>query len=234
VKKDQCFLEKWRKNHGDNGDCLFEIWRKNKAKEDMSRNELKRFDIIEAAKTVFLKKGFELTSMDEIAKEAGVSKRTVYSNFGSKENLFSGLMSELCNGKREAVSLEIDPNLPIEQALTELGERFLSVIFECEGITLMRMMIGNANTFPEIGKSFFQNGPLELINYVGEYLTQCQEKNLIQIEDPYLASQSLLASMYGAEQIRCLITGDSEIEENMRYDMVKTAVKQFLYGVTKK
>lgn len=211
-------------------DCLFQIWRKRKAEEDMTRNEKKRFDIIEAARLVFLKKGFESASMDEIAKQAGVSKRTVYSNFHSKETLFSGLMGELCQNKRDAIQLQIDESLPLEEALLELGYGFLKMIFEPEGMQLFRMMIGNADTFPEIGHQFYEQGPKEVTEYVGCYLKRCEEQGLLKISDPFYAAQSLLASMFGAQYIRCLMSNCEPPNEETRKKMVKTAVDQFLKG----
>ncbi|MCH8112342.1 MAG: helix-turn-helix transcriptional regulator, partial [Proteobacteria bacterium] len=52
--------------------------------------------IIDAARTLFLKLGFGATSMDAIAAEAGVSKRTVYSHFQNKEALFAGIVISMC------------------------------------------------------------------------------------------------------------------------------------------
>lgn len=213
-----------------NQDCLFTIWRKRKAEADMSRNEKKRFDIIEAARLVFLEKGFDLASMDEIAKQAGVSKRTVYSNFGSKEVLFAGLMEQMCKSKRDAVTLEIDETLPIKQALTEHGERFLEMIFEPEGMRLFRMLIGNANAFPDIGEEFYQQGPKDGCDHVAEYLKTCADKGTLKIEDPFLCAQSLLASMFGAQHIRCLISNTPPPDKQLRSQMVKIAVNQFLNG----
>lgn len=213
-----------------NQDCLFTIWRKRKAEADMTRNEKKRFDIIEAARVVFLEKGFEQTSMDEIAKVAKVSKRTVYSNFGSKEVLFAGLMEQMCKGKREAINLEINPELPIREALTEIGGRFLEMIFEPEGIRLFRMLIGNAHIFPEIGTDFYEQGPKEVSEHVGLYLKNCADQGIIKIEDPFLTAQSLLASMYGAQHIRCLISNSPAPDQETRGKMVKIAVNNFLNG----
>jgi AcrR family transcriptional regulator len=213
-----------------NQDCLFTIWRKRKAEKDMTRNEKKRFDIIEAARLVFLEKGYELTSMDEIAKKAGVSKRTVYSNFGSKEELFSGLMNEVCRNKRESVALVINPDLPMEEALIDLGERFLHMIFDPEGIILFRMLIGNASSFPDMGQKFYDQGPKEVTEFVAKYLSSCADKGLIKIADPFLTAQSLLSSMFGAQHIRCLITTTPPPDEETQREMVRIAVHNFLHG----
>ncbi len=213
-----------------NQDCLFTIWRKRKAERDMTRNEKKRFDIIEAARLVFLEKGFGLSSMDEIAKRAGVSKRTVYTNFGSKEELFSGLMNEVCRTKRETIPLVINYDLPMEEALIDLGERFLQMIFDPEGIILFRMLIGNASSFPDIGQKFYDQGPKEITELVAKYLSTCANKGLIKIADPFLTAQSLLSSMFGAQNIRCLITTTPPPDEETRKEMVRIAIHNFLHG----
>ena len=55
----------------------------------------KRQSILDAAKILFLSKGFASTSMDAVANLAGVSKLTVYSHFTDKETLFSAYLAEL-------------------------------------------------------------------------------------------------------------------------------------------
>lgn len=214
--------------------CLFEIWLDRKSQEKMSRNETKRLDILKAARNVFLESGFDLASMDEIAKRAGVSKRTVYSNFKSKEILFSGLMEQICLGKRCEVQLEIDRDQPVEEALKQLGYRFLKMIFEPEGTQLYRMMIANAPNFPEIGISFYNNGPEEVCEHTAEYLRDCVKGGKLQIDDPRMAAESFLSSCFGAQYTRCLIAPDTEPTDDMQKKMVNQAVSIFLHGTLKK
>ena len=59
---------------------------------DLKEKELRRGDIIDAAERVFFSKGYENTSMDEVAKEAEFSKRTVYLYFNSKEQIYYKIM----------------------------------------------------------------------------------------------------------------------------------------------
>jgi AcrR family transcriptional regulator len=66
------------------------------------RSDAKRDAILKGAKAVFLKRGFEGTSMDAVALRAGVSKMTVYRHFGSKESLFAGVITDLCERIRRA------------------------------------------------------------------------------------------------------------------------------------
>ena len=63
---------------------------------NLTRSEQKRLQILEAAMELFCGQGFPNTSMDEVAKLAGVSKQTVYSHFGSKDELFVASIESRC------------------------------------------------------------------------------------------------------------------------------------------
>ena len=81
----------------------------------------KREAIIQAAIAEFRANGFEITSMDKIAATAGVSKRTVYNHFPSKEELFAEILNQLwarVTGEQEAVTYR--PDQPLREQLRPL------------------------------------------------------------------------------------------------------------------
>ena len=63
----------------------------------------KRRQIMDGARAIFLAQGFDATSMGEIAREAGVSKGTLYVYFDSKEVLFQAIVEEECQAQAEQV-----------------------------------------------------------------------------------------------------------------------------------
>src|SRR5919204_4168878 len=58
------------------------------------RKERTKSELIEAARTVFLRRGFHQASLEEIADEAGYTKGAVYSNFDGKDELFLAVLAE--------------------------------------------------------------------------------------------------------------------------------------------
>jgi TetR/AcrR family transcriptional repressor of mexJK operon len=66
----------------------------------------KRQAILDAAKTLFLTKGYANTSMDAVATQAGVSKLTVYSHFNDKETLFSAAVVAKCEEQLPSLFFE--------------------------------------------------------------------------------------------------------------------------------
>ncbi len=205
----------------------------------MTRSETKRAAVVEAARAVFLNKGFDLASMDEIAAAAGVSKRTVYFHFQSKDQLFANVMTEMCALRRPEVtggetlenSTVFHPDRPIDEALRDFGERFLDLVFDAQNMSLLRILIGQTNQFPEIGREFFDQGPREMGTLLGEYLAGAQARGLIELkQDMDLAVGCFLTSMLTPVYLECLATACPPPDQDRRRQMVETAVHQFLCG----
>jgi AcrR family transcriptional regulator len=87
------------------------------------RRQLALDAMLDAAETVFAKKGFGGASMEEIAAEAGFSRATVYARFGSKEDLLRAVLERHSARGVEAFSAMAVPSTPLEGAM-EAAEIF--------------------------------------------------------------------------------------------------------------
>jgi len=203
------------------------------ASECLSRGEQKRIAILDAARNVFLEVGFDVASMDRIATVAGVSKRTIYDHFGSKNDLFISIMFDLCSAKSNVMAMNLDMELPVETVLKGLGKAFLRMMFDPEGMTLFRILVSQSVQFPELGNAFFDGGPKELIEKITGYFVEQEKRGHIEIGDCQEAAGSFMASMFGVHQIRCLLTGAPPPDEKQIEVMAEAAVQRFLYGVLK-
>src|SRR5262249_1217726 len=99
------------------------------------RSDPKRDAILPGAKPVFLKHGFESHSMDVVALRAGVCKMTVYRHFGSKEALFAGVITNLCERIVDGDLREIF-ELPPHQALMTFARKMIAIVFAHETVEL--------------------------------------------------------------------------------------------------
>lgn len=207
------------------------IWEKLCKCSHLSRSEQKQFDIIEAARNVFLEKGFDGASMDLIAETANVSKRTVYNHYASKEALFAGVMLGMCQAKKETMVLEIPLSGDIAEELKIFGVNFVSLVFDPNGQALLRILVANLDKFPELGQAFFDNGPQEVINAVADYFLAQTKAGRMNIEDPEEASGSFLSSLYGEQFLKILLTPAPAPKQPEIDAMVNQAVTRFLDGV---
>ena len=83
------------------------------------KDPAKREAILDAAKRLFILHGYEGSSMDAIAAEAGVSKLTLYSHFASKENLFAAAVASKCQEQLPPLFFERTDEVPLEQVLLD-------------------------------------------------------------------------------------------------------------------
>src|SRR6266478_3022363 len=115
--------------------------------------------ILAAAKRSFLAAGFGAVSMDAIAREAGVSKATVYAHFAGKEELFGAVVGRECERYFAQFSArELDPG-DVRASLTVLGCRFLDLVLSPDAIALHRIIVGEVTRFPALGEVFWRAGP---------------------------------------------------------------------------
>lgn len=168
------------------------------------KSDAKREAILRGGMAVFLKSGFERTSMDEVAARAGVSKMTVYRHFGSKEDLFAGVITELCN-PIVAKELERLFDEEPEQALRGYAQRMIDTVFAPETIELHRIVIAESSRFPKLGELFYASGPQVCIEVLARYLKQNRNDPRFRIGDPTRTAEEFLELLRGYGHLRVLL-----------------------------
>lgn len=120
----------------------------------------KRSAILDGARIVFLREGFGLATMDDVASAAGVGKQTVYRHFKSKEALFVGLVSSMCGqvGGFLAGARDEQADESPEIALRELGKVLAQILIAPDYLRLYRAIVAEAERLPELGQVFYENG----------------------------------------------------------------------------
>lgn len=162
--------------------------------------------ILEAARKHFYAHGLERASVDAIAAEAGVSKMTVYSNFGSKEGLFEAVVQDGTDGVIGGVAgaEALDPLLP-RQALLSIGEQFLALTREEHTLGKFRSLYGAASAQPEACRAFFRQGPARLTTELALYLQRAHDAGSLKVKDPRLAADLFLAMFLGSDHMSGLL-----------------------------
>ena len=102
----------------------------------------KRATILEGAVDVFISMGYELASMDKIAETAGVSKRTVYNHFGSKENLFQAIVNDFLAQRQSLKTITYNSENSLEEQLLAFANAEIFLIDSPERLGLSRFLTG--------------------------------------------------------------------------------------------
>jgi TetR/AcrR family transcriptional regulator, mexJK operon transcriptional repressor len=184
--------------------------------------------ILAAAKRTFLESGFGAVSMDTIAREAGVSKATVYAHFAGKEELFGAVIGSECERYlAEFSAAELDPR-DVRASLTVLGRRFLELVLSPEGIALHRIILGEVTRFPLLGQVFWRAGPERQRVQIEVFLRSAAASGTLSFRDTRLAAEQFLSLVRGEIQLRQLLRLEADADEPSIRDVVVGAVDTFM------
>lgn len=143
--------------------------------------------ILEGARTVFLESGYEGASTDKIAKQAGVSKGTLYNYFPDKEKLFMAVMQDECKKQAAAIFEVENQSAGIEATLRELAQNYVGLCVS-PFIHIYRLAIAEANRFPALARAFYDSGPDLASRRMTQLLAGAVAKGELKIDDLDLAA----------------------------------------------
>lgn len=182
--------------------------------------------ILDAALSLFLANGYGQTSMDAIAKKAGVAKQTVYSYFNSKEQLFTAIMCSHCSSAEMFDNPNIDA-LP-EVALPILAEEILVMVSDADRLALHRIVMAESAKFPELGKAFYVNGPGDGIKILSDYFRRQTSAGRLSVPNPDLAAEYFLSMAYNFPHMESLLGISKPLNEAQRKARAKQISADFL------
>src|SRR5262245_55817705 len=199
-----------------------------------------RAAVVDAARTLFLRKGYAGTTMEEIAAAAGLTKRTVYNNYGDKEALFTQIVAdviayaeEFAQGLHEEFTVGITTaNLRTE--LDDLGRRLALGIVRAEVIALRRLLIGEAREFPALAEEYFERAPGQVIKALASGFGHLGRVGLMRVTDARRAAAQFAYLVAGEPLDRAMLVGKVPPKEQVIAGAT-AGVETFLarYGVTR-
>lgn len=157
----------------------------------------KRAAILQAGKRLFPRQGFDGTSMDAIANEAGVSKLTVYSHFNDKETLFKEVIQAKCEEQLPAELFLADLKGPIRGQLQTIARAFFNLIASEEAVSLHRMMTAQTQQSTKLAQMFWEAGPKRLQDSFEAFLRAEIDGGQLDIPDPRRATGQFFCLLKG-------------------------------------
>jgi AcrR family transcriptional regulator len=187
----------------------------------------KRRQILDGAMQVFLDKGFDAASMSEIARAAGVSKGTLYVYFADKKALFDAIVQERCHIHAERVFEFNHTDHAVEAVLTRLGVDFATVMCRPENFSGVRTVIAIAERMPELGRKFYETGPLLAISRLAAYFDAQVAAGVLVVEDTEVAAAQYIDAVLATLFKPMLFNYDAATPERIDY-VVGIAVRMFM------
>ena len=163
--------------------------------------------IYEAAGHEFAASGYAATSMEAVARRAGVSTKTLYRLVPNKASLFEGMVSDRLDRFVSSVNLQAVDHAEIEQALYAALMVCAELALDQEVIALQRMMLQEAGKFSDVAAMFYINAIQRTAAALADWLRVQQKRGLIALDDFDEAAGMLLGMVASAPRRAALFGG---------------------------
>ncbi|WP_195909015.1 TetR/AcrR family transcriptional regulator [Microlunatus sp. Gsoil 973] len=202
----------------------------------VGRTPRKRRDIVDAATTLFLRNGYQGTSVDQIAAAASVSKQTVYKQFGDKERLFRAIVDGVAENSR-TIADELDAAFTrravssvedLEQMLAEVARDYLDAVLESRVLSLRRLIIAEADRFPDLARTYYNRAPARGIELIADQLGRFVDAGLLEVDDRRLAAGQFAYLALSIAQDRAMFCPDEQPDDAERDRLSRAAAGVFV------
>ena len=199
---------------------------------DGTQSALKHKAIIDAATALFLSKGYQDTSVEEIAAWAVVGKQTVYKHFADKQQLFSEIILgniATAEGFTAAAAGILRGTEHLERDLREVARRYLVAVMQPSVLQLRRLIIAEADRFPGLARTYYERIPGHTVTTLGSCFRDLAERGLLQTDEPALAASHFAWLVLGQPLNQAMFCGYADPFSTSELDhLTDAAVRVFL------
>ncbi|NAW64576.1 TetR/AcrR family transcriptional regulator [Photobacterium halotolerans] len=196
----------------------------------MTLSEKKRLAILGAAETLFHQQGVEQTSMDQVASEAGVSKRTVYNHFATKQILFQAILTRMFEQLSQGPEKPFNANREITAQLTEIAEQEVALLTSPQLLRIAKIAFMQMLQQPELMQSL-DNTDIGCMTALVQFLQDANAAGVLNVEDCDFAARQFVYQLK-AFTFYPKLYGFSSLENASEQSVIAETVKMFMarYG----
>lgn len=186
--------------------------------------------IIGAAREEFAVSGYAATSMESVARGAGVSTKTLYRLIPNKAAVFEAIITDGLDQFTTRIRLRACDGSNIEASLTEALTLFGELVLDDTVIAMQRMVLSESEQFPEIAETFYSKAIKRSENTLASWLKTQAERGLIKIENAAEAAGMLLG-MFAFQPQRAVMFGHAAVPGHREIERrARTTARLFLKG----
>lgn len=191
-------------------------------------NNEKHASIVRAAAAAFQARGFDGTSMDQIAARAGVSKRTVYNHFSSKEDLFHEIVAELTARAGTTDDFPFEGALSIEEQLTTIGSSILEAMAGDDFVNLARVVLSRFLHSPDLAASMLGKGQHPFRVGLLKWIQAANTDGRLSVADPDMAARQFVALLNVSAFWPQVLAAQPPLSTADREALLESTVSMFL------
>lgn len=204
--------------------------RRGRGRPQLRSDEETRSLILEAAMAEFSHSGYAATSMESVARRAGVSTKTLYRLLPNKASLFEAMVTDRIDKFVSVVKLRACEGSDVDTALTEALLVCAELMLDDNVISLQRVILADSDKFPEIAETFYRRAITRTQDMLANWLRAEQRRGTIELEDPDM-SAGMLLGMLAFQPHRAVMFGHQPPpSKKAREKRVKSCARLFLRG----
>lgn len=151
---------------------------------------VRRDQLLEHAHRLFAEHGYANLTLETLAREARVSLRTIYRQFGGKSELFGAVIRHYSDLFVATLPTDWTQAKPLEETLAEFAREFLFRLTRPEMIRLRAQLLAEAHRFPDLAAEFYAQGPSRTLERLAQFFAFHQRAGRVRAVDPlFLAGQ---------------------------------------------
>jgi TetR/AcrR family transcriptional repressor of mexJK operon len=184
--------------------------------------------LLKTATRLFLKNGWDGTSIDEISRQSGIAKRFIYARYADKAALFIGALQRFI--EEHAQTLQLSEQIPtnVDQGLYALGKRLLALALRPDALTFHRLFMAEAHRFPELARLFVEHNRRRGLGDIEQTLRSYADRGDIELGNPQIRAEQFFILVVGVPQRMAMLIGRAPPAEDDR--RLRAAVRLFLDG----
>jgi len=200
------------------------------------RIERSRAAVLDAATTVFLREGYDGASVDDVAREAGVVKRTVYNVFGDKETLFRETIQrsiEVAERFSAELVAETGRMRDANDDIPRTARRLAGAVLRGRVLPLRRLLVSELRRFPDLAGEYRRRAPETVMHALASALQDLADAGQLRIESADVAAEHLAFLVMGADMDRGMFDERATPSEARVRERADAGAAAFLraYGV---
>jgi AcrR family transcriptional regulator len=185
---------------------------------------------------VFKRKGFDAASMNDITREAGVSKGTIYVYFSNKEDLFVALVDHHRNEFATSMRHILEGTEEVREGLEQFGKAFANKMICSDMIPAMRSVLGVIDRMPKLAQRFFLSAPNNVRTVLLDFIEHQVEIGHLKVDDPELAARQYIELSTGTFfKLRLFGELEGPVPDEELDRVISSAINVFMaaYGTDK-
>lgn len=212
------------------GAGMAEEARRGRGRPQQRSDEETRAIVLEAARYEFSHAGYAATGMENVARRAGISTKTLYRLFPNKAAVFEAMVTDRIEAFVSIVKLRACDGSNVEAALTEALTVCADLVLDGEVIALQRVIAGDSDKFPDIAETFFHKAITPTQTALANWLRAQQKRGTIVLDDADIAAGMLLG-MLAMQPMRATMFGHRPAPtKEERAQRAAACAKLFLSG----